>query len=614
MTFRFANQISLLQKVLDIQDGHTMQIFVDALATELNFATVNGYTDIAKLFLSNKSKLSDESIKRLINLINTSQDSTKSDKSMNDEKKCNLEQLANSAFASIGSYLDIKSSLRLSSCNRQIHKMVFHRSYFNPQHPCTKSLTLTPDKLNQICKHSSILDYYLPSCQNLNIINQTSDDLTEIINCTVAESNDNVNCALEQFFHSNCNDINYDREWMNILLSKICDLSVDNKWICAFNHLPLDKLLCIDTQRLKSDNNNNIHDNNSDEIEISITADDGNVIESESMQIFGDKFDQLFQNQQKVESKSESELKIANNNINIRKIEFCYDYDASNLWTFLEQLHSNYSRITLTLPPYSNNSPRLRNCQHFIKIFHRNVSSLEVNFYDMNDINDDNWNIAQSIFVDNALIIKDLIKSDDILSFKNLLTKYNISVNKLPSIKSLFVNFDAWSDEYVTFEKLLQCRKLVQLFNLKSSVESLYIAQCREINVEYTEKCLNAWGKEYFDKLSRVCIILHQRKNEYLKQENVYKEILVRIVETCLRNFSKIEFCRIDWCCQGSSVKGSIYTIDINDNDQILNKDKFQTVLMPKIVAACQRCFETNCHNCVKYPMDVFHIKRHYQI
>ena len=251
MSFRFANQISLLQKVLDIQKGQTLLNFVDALATELNFTTVNGL--IANLFLSNKSKLSDESIKRLINVINTSKDSPKSDKSTNDEKKCNLEPLPNGIFESIGSYLDIKSSLKLSSCNRQIHKMVLNDSYFNAKYPCTKSLTLTTDKLNQICKHNSILDYYLPSCQILKIINQTSDDSTEI-NCTVADNNGNVNCALRQFFDSNdCNNniYNYDKEWMNILLSKICRLKVDNKWICAFNHLPLDKLLSIDTEKIE---------------------------------------------------------------------------------------------------------------------------------------------------------------------------------------------------------------------------------------------------------------------------------------------------------------------------------------------------------------------------
>ena len=108
--------------------------------------------------------------------------------------------------------------------------------------------------------------------------------------------------------------------------------------------------------------------------------------------------------------------------------------------------------------------------------------------------------------------------------------------------------------------------------------------------------------------------MLQLREREYLKQENVYKQILVRIIATCLQNFRKIEFCRIDWCNQGSGVKGSIFDIDIDDNDQILNEDKFHTILMPKIVAACQKCFETNCHNCVKYPLDVFHIKRHYQI
>ena len=355
---------------------------------------------------------------------------------------------------------------------------------------------------------------------------------------------------------------------------------------------------------MKSDNNNN----NDETEEMRITAGDGGVIKSPSMKIFGDKFDQFFQSQ--LESKSKSNI----SNINIRKIDFAYDYDASNLFTFLETLHSNYNALTFALPAYSDNSPRLRNFQHFIKLFHSNVSKLELDFYDMNDIHDDNWNIAQSIFIDTALIIKDLIKSDDILSFKNLLEKYNISVNKLPCIKFLFISFDTWSDDYKTFEKFLQCRKLVQLFNLKSSVESFQITQCRQINVEYIEKCLNAWGKDYFDKLSRVCILLHERKTEYLKQENVYKQILVRIIATCLRNFSKIEFCRIDWCNQGSGVKGSIFTIDVDDKDQILNTNKFETILMPKMVVACQRCFDTNRHNGVEYPLDVFHIKRHYQI
>ena len=140
MTCRFANQVIVVQKVLDIQKVETLWNFVDVLAKELSFSNVNAF--IAKTFLSNKSFLTNESIKTLINVIDNDETTT----NVAGSTLCKLSQ---NVIESIGSYLDINSSLKWSTCNRRMHKKVLNRNYFF-SHPCTKTLRLTQNKLKKI--------------------------------------------------------------------------------------------------------------------------------------------------------------------------------------------------------------------------------------------------------------------------------------------------------------------------------------------------------------------------------------------------------------------------------------------------------------------------------
>ena len=136
---------------------------------------------------------------------------------------------------------------------------------------------------------------------------------------------------MQDFFsNSNVNIINHDKEWMNILLSKIGNLSVDNNWVCAFNHFPFDKIF------LKIKNGKQCN-----EISIQNTDDDCNLLDEPNMVVFSNNYDQFFQT-----------LKLATTDTKkyVRKAEIMFDEESRILWTFLEKLHGNYTRISLQIP------------------------------------------------------------------------------------------------------------------------------------------------------------------------------------------------------------------------------------------------------------------------
>ena len=239
-----------------------------------------------------------------------------------------------------------------------------------------------------------------------------------------------------------------------------------------------------------------------------------------------------------------------------------------------------------------------------------------------------NIEIAEFIFND-PVLIKDLHSSNDKLSFEQFLIKHMIKKNELPEIKELVISASnsnnlRYSDENSTFHKFFANEKLLRLFNLQSTVEHITICPPRELNFNdvCVETCVIGLGKVHFDNVCDIEIVatdvVHNFTNKYWKQEKIYKDSLVNILLICLRNFSKLESFGMDWSNKFPGTLPCEYTIDINDSDEISNKNKFESILKLKVVNACLECFETNnkknidsFHYC---PWDVFCFRRHYQV
>ena len=154
----------------------------------------------------------------------------------------------------------------------------------------------------------------------------------------------------------------------------------------------------------------------------------------------------------------------------------------------------------------------------------------------------------------------------------------------------------------------------MQLFNLQSTVGDIRIYQENALNRQLTEKCLITLGKVNFDKVKAIDLMVPLH-NDDCKQEITYRDNLVRIISICLQTFNNLKHFGVDWSINCTDFPSTEDTIDIDSSDEISNKDKFENVLKPKIVNACQNCLKYNLkQKSHDGPWNVFCFRRHYQM
>lgn len=228
-------------------------------------------------------------------------------------KKCRLQYLPKDIFNRIGSFLKIKSSLRLSLTNYEFYKFVQNSNYFDQLSKQTYKLELNEEKLKIIYENNCNLGCFT-KCEQLFIATgpsrptgqswMVSSDYGEShtssgrnngkdkhILCTTrifntlstgdasTSSNNRVDdenqCILYKIINKiETSDDAHELLWFKRLLSNMQKFFLSNYWSCAYEHLPMqwifDRDRNRDSDRIKSRNGTGSRGINSTSISTSI--------------------------------------------------------------------------------------------------------------------------------------------------------------------------------------------------------------------------------------------------------------------------------------------------------------------------------------------------------
>ena len=607
---RFGTQIYLCEAILNMRNTKAFFEVADVLSKALNWK--NAQSLLMRTFLEHKSLLSDDITQQMIKIAtasdNTHDSSNDCQSISNDNRNCDQLQLQNAlppvsqlpkdVLNQVGSYLNLESSLMLSCCNRLFNRMVLNNSYL-ALCPTTTTLTLTPDNLNGIVKDNTILDYYTQNCHGLYI----SSRLNGIIDCRHRNvvNDENYFCCLCKLFDEMKS--NYDRSWMKDLLSNIEVLAVDNNWKCAFEKLPLEDLLLVPTD--------DVNNNNQLQKRTIRAYDAASDLNSNAMEIIGRRYDMMWQR-----------IRQSPLDIQIRTLGIVFNHNASNTFEFLEKLHGNYNVLYLDIPCLNvYRQHKFNSLEHFLKIFHNKVNLFEPIFNGNLFVRpwEGGLNIPAQLFNDQKLI-DDLNKSDRLLSFEQLLNKYNIaSKSQLPQISVFIINIDSQKYEsYQSVFSFLNHKKILKLFNLENTVSKIRIAINYDFDRVELRRCMLKICQMDFTKVEDVQFIIFD-KNTNLNGskrndlDKIYCNLLVDIFVYLLQKFQLIMRFEIRWVDTVYTPK-KIFEIKINQRNDICDSRMIESSLKPQILNATRKSFQIRQTTTDKHYNDVFLFNRGYQV
>ena len=187
-------------------------------------------------FMSSKSKIPNQLLDTVVSYINTNL--TINENSNDDIEACEIELLPQDVFNTIGSYLDLKSSIRLSSTNCSIFIMVQNDEYFSQIKRQTEKLVLTPELGNIIISTNANMECY-KKCKKL-YISSICDEKIYISKNTVSCKDDCFFAKLASRMQSEHN-YNYDLQWFKTLLLNVDEIYWSIRWTCILNknHIPI---------------------------------------------------------------------------------------------------------------------------------------------------------------------------------------------------------------------------------------------------------------------------------------------------------------------------------------------------------------------------------------
>ena len=162
---RFAKQLELSHNIRLIEKDEVIIEFLNELAKVLQYPSLQRL--ICKIFLSNKWKLSDESIDHLLQITKKATKYSHEisnypgpiDKPVTSGLKY-LATLPRAVFNHIGHHLSVKSCINLSLSCHKLHSMVHNQSFYDQLGSQTFILVLKPDLLNNIFKNNCIFPFY----------------------------------------------------------------------------------------------------------------------------------------------------------------------------------------------------------------------------------------------------------------------------------------------------------------------------------------------------------------------------------------------------------------------------------------------------------------------
>ena len=561
--FRCNKEIEISSSILKCdKDESAILNWLNILSNEFS---VTPNEMICRLFFKTKHFLNDESIQKLYNFaLNNTLQSNMIVKSNGNTKPTvtatrDLCKLPTDVLKNIGSYLTIKSRLRLSITNRMYYKMIQRREYFNTK----MVIELCPKRLTAIYENNCGLDCCDEMSQPLDIniicpenkrINCQEDSqeciLSKIIKKIEKQEEAQVYCILN---------------WFKRALNKVSILSISKNWVCGLNHLPVAWIFDINSSTVNKNGVNSVDIRQS-----------GSSLSSSALNAFATSYDSYWMkkysqlNQLQDESTSGINYNVPVIGKDIRPIESISGKDRKIVsFGIARQFHSNYEKFRIKLPRdtlslYENINFRLYTLAQFFAIFHSRLKQLRILFKQYQLQTSTDINIVSQIFNKNnstKQLIKDLNTTETQLSFNDFLKKYDCQSYQLPQIKSIYFRWSQTTngknsvavDNYdcLLLRELFENDKLMKLFNFSNTITTLgfsFFAQkgdSAKIFIDFESlknscyhllKRLNNTKQIHFDFLIR-----NKENLDKSKREQFFNQFLSDMVVYILVNYDKIE-------------------------------------------------------------------------
>ena len=176
---------------------------------------------------------------------------------------------------------------------------------------------------------------------------------------------------------------------------------------------------------------------------------------------------------------------------------------------------------------------KVTSLEQFVQIFHSNVDWLEI-FFPQLDLKNRFMaiDVVKDFFKENIELINDLSKTEEELTFKNLLKRYNCKSSQLPQFKSLSIGFDN-KRGCVHLEALVNHNKMYKLLNMKHSVKFLSVQCLNSQNLGLSKDAI-ACIVPKLHKLQHISILFNSATS-CKRIQRFYRRFLVDIIIQCLQ-------------------------------------------------------------------------------
>ena len=378
--------------------------------------------------------------------------------------------------------------------------------------------------------------------------------------------NEEEECILGKIVNEIELNCNYDLMWIKKVFGEAKNLLVSNEWKCAFDHIPMEWIFGI------RDNNNNNNDNNY--LETLGSTSSNFCLSCGALKKLVEKYnDYIFVNNCQSDNYKGRVRQIRQ----IRQIQrIWYNVKSKHNWKLLSKLNGNFQGIMIRLCDQDLIS-RFKNLKQFFRIFHSNLTVLEIYLAGYNSLPGDRNGIINSgflslLFKRNDKLIKQLTTTETQLAFEKFLTMNHCDVSNLPKIEQLLVNFIKNGEDRAGIE-LLKNDKLMKLVNLSNSVKSVCFQFYKAKNSYKLKNSCIKWIQNLHNLVKVGIIICVTKDASIFDIEQFYNQFLLDLVFECVILNKEIKIIDIDIGYEPQIYnQANISEVVIENNQMLLHK------------------------------------------
>lgn len=255
--FRTAKLIHVTERIANSNDA-TLASLIDMIGAA--HESKNGREWVAKMFLLTQASLTDTALDKLYQdtqkreledyKLSDYHQTNKTNKLLNVEsglieKQLSLEELPCDVLHRMGSYLPIRTNIKLSLTCHSLFSLIQNEGYFNEKsfsHQIN-ALELTYNDIETIVRTNANLQCY-SKCQRLYLIGNCNNCngncyLAQLIKkIDSANLRNNNNSGINSIDNTNMYDY-FCLRWFKHMLSNVNRLFIPNNWSCVFQHIPM---------------------------------------------------------------------------------------------------------------------------------------------------------------------------------------------------------------------------------------------------------------------------------------------------------------------------------------------------------------------------------------